>query len=128
MAQLNFPISPNRFITVTYQSNDYLNRELDNKVKQNIAEILIEVADVKKIHSYVHGQIIIEIPSNNSVGTLKKVVEALSKPMASLAPPLLYSVDLAANSGNNQNWIYVNGDSEMNTNFLKSISEFWPKK
>lgn len=87
MAQLNFPISPNRFITVTYQSNDYLNRELDNKVKQNIAEILIEVADVKKIHSYVHGQIIIEIPSNNSVGTLKKVVEALSKPMASLAPP-----------------------------------------
>lgn len=40
-AQLNFPKSNNRFITVTYQSNNYLNEELDNKVKQNIASVIV---------------------------------------------------------------------------------------
>lgn len=130
-AQLNFPRCNNRFITVTYQSNNYLNEELDNKVKQNIASVIVEVVDVKNIHSYVHGQIIVEVSNVNPIVSLKKIIRALSIPMSSLTPALLYSVDITSTVGEAPNLVsnlYVNGDSEMNTNFLESIKEFYPPK
>lgn len=135
MAQLNFPKSNNRFITISYQSNNYLNEKLDGQAKQMIAKTLVEnIPNINKIHSYVHGQIIIEISTSSKLlatTTLKNVVKALEKPMAANTPALHYSVDLASKTGEKppyENWIHVDGDVEMNKNFLKSIESFWPKK
>lgn len=128
--QLNFPKNVNRFITVNYQSNDYLNKELDGQAKKYITEKLIEKIDILAIHSYIHGQIIIEVSSTNVVSTLKKVVSELAKPLAAHSPALHYSVDLASNSSDTPaiNWLYVFGSDDMNKNFLESIKDIWPKK
>ncbi|HEY9083718.1 MAG: hypothetical protein COA31_006480 [Flavobacteriales bacterium] len=128
-AQLNFPVSDNRFITITYQSNDYLNEELDNKTKQEIAKILVEKLDIKKIHSYIHGQIIIEVNNTNIITTLKDVISELAEPLASKTPPLLYSVMMVPFTKDTppKNLIYVDGNADMNNNFLASIDEFYPK-
>lgn len=128
-AQLNFPVSNNFFISITYQSNDYLNEELDNKTKQEIAKTLVDNFAIQNIHSYVHGQIIVEVSNYNVISVYKNMIKALAVPMASEAPSLLYSVILAPKSNDNsqKNLIYVDGDADMNNNFLDSISEFYPK-
>lgn len=135
MPQINYPKTNNRFITVTYQSNNYLNEELDNKVKQVIAKTIFDSVKVLNFHSYVHGQIIVEISKENVVTDLKKIVNALAEPMTTHALPpnktLLYSVDLTSVlKGDDpvENLIFVCGDDEMNTSFLDSIKKFYPKK
>jgi len=130
-AQLNFPVSDNRFITITYQSNDYLNQEIDNRVKQEIAKTLVDNFDIQNIHSYVHGQIIVEVSNYNIISVCKDIVKELAVPMASEAPSLLYSVELASFIRKKtpppyENLLYVEGSDEMNKNFLESIKEFYP--
>lgn len=133
MPQIHFPKTKNRYVTVTYQSNNYLNEEVDNKVKKVIAKSLFDAVKILMFHSYVHGQIIVEVSDSSPIEDLKKIIAALEKPMASQTPALLYTADLTSFSNNNTpelptQWISVHGDSDMNTKFLKSIEDFYPEK
>lgn len=131
MPHIHFPTGPYYFITVTYQSNDYLNEKVDH-IKTKIAEIIFNAAPVKSLQSHIHGQIIAEVPKDNSIKYLRQIVEALKEPLAKNTPKLDFTAELLAHTnltnGDTQHWIYVNEGNNMNENFLKSISSFYPKK
>lgn len=130
MPQIHYPTGPYYFITVTYQSNDYLNEKVDN-IKTEIAKIIFTAAPVKSLQSHIHGQIIAEVPTDNAVRYLKQIVEALKEPLAKNTPKLDFTAELVSHgsiTNNTQHWIYVNENNNMNENFLKSISSFYPKK
>lgn len=130
MAQLNFPRSENRFICVTYQSNEYLNEELNNNVKPLIAKIIIDSIPIENIYSYIHGQIIVEVKMEGVVSALTKLHNELKTPLANHTPKLLFCVNIVSFQKGVQplkNLIYVEGSDEMNANFLESIKDIWNK-
>ncbi len=107
-----------------YQSNETLNEELHHQAKRAIAEVLVEFP-IHEMHSYIHGNIIFSIGTNNPVSSFDDIVEALEIPLAINTPPLHFSLTLVSRTSKNQNIMYIDGLDDLDTHFLDSISDIF---
>lgn len=125
--QFNKVGHPNRWYSLTYQSNNLLNVIEHNKVKRILAGYLVGNFNVIEIHSYIHGNIIFAVRTNRPIGIFDEIINKIRGTLSNHAPPLLFSLVLVARTNETQiNYMYVYGSDVMDTNFLTSIDDFYP--
>lgn len=120
-----------RWLSIVYQSNDVLNKENHGPVKTTIVEHLMKstILDIKEIHSYIHGQIIIGVTPDTVIKSFNEAKAILQKKLVSHAPPLMFSLEIIAASNDVPpfSWMYIEGDDDLNENFHNSIKHIFPK-
>lgn len=127
MAQFNKKKSVHLWWNLVYQSNVELNEEIHNKAKILIAEIILTRCKLKvvEIHSYIHGNLIFStsVDPRHIDTYFNKVVEELTEPLAKHTPKLLFNISLVGvdTSYPRTTYMYIEGDDNMDENFLKSI-------
>ncbi len=125
--QLNKPVSPYRWYSLTYQSNGVVNDAMHNQAKRAIAEILIHGFEIVDIHSYIHGNIFFAVNTNAPVRKFNEIITALRAPLVARAPSLLFSLVLVAKTfETNINYLYVYGSDTMDQHFKDSIIDIFP--
>lgn len=125
--QFNKKVTTQRWYSLTFQSNVYLNDELQHTAKVEIAKVLKEkFPNIHEMYSYVHCNLVFSMPTNNPVETLNEIIKLLQIPLISKKiPQLLWNVNLvAALTSANENYMYINGDDGQNANFENAIVTF----
>ncbi|HWY36685.1 MAG TPA: hypothetical protein VNX68_18720 [Nitrosopumilaceae archaeon] len=124
--QINIEILSHKWYSLTYQSNEIINEKMHHQVKKFIAELLISNFTIKDIRSYIHGNIIFAIDTNNPVNIFRNIIEAIRSPLVNNAPPLLFSINLIAQKTDNEVYLYIYGSDDMNAHFRTSILSVFP--
>ncbi|MDP1746047.1 MAG: hypothetical protein Q8L90_10745 [Bacteroidota bacterium] len=128
--QFNKNATSDFWYSLTYQSNDLLNKETHYRIKPMIAEILVTKIKIKNIHSYIHGSIVFSLDTPSPLSKFDEIITELKTPLFDYSPKLLFSLVFVGRdtSTPSKKYMYIDGSDELDKHFQGLISSFYPVK
>lgn len=136
--KFNCEVSNSIWFNLTYQSNDILNKALNEKmhteikvlIAENIFNFCKKKTPIKQMDSHVHGNIIFSIDEKkiNDIKILfNDIVSVLREPLVNYSPKLLFNLSIVCITRNDPwiNYMYIEGSETINLGFQQQIKHLF---